>query len=471
MTAPLANPKIRPSGRTLPLGLPMVLYALLVAWIVFATYRVAYGNHAFEIQAPVTNQKPTSDSGIEAKLSQQESQIQIAQEKLTLQQDYLEKRATDLERLISGMTLGTTLYSFILGLLAYLSLKAVRTEAEADLAKINGLLEDFKKREFEDFKKNLQARTQEEIDRAREEFEGFKTEVRNDIPAMYGIERSLGVILDRILRQVDMSRNWTLIESYEAMTDEERQTVLIAEMTVAGFDYFRFPESKRYRRAAAQVYIGLASFYAARSRITDVGGLFNQVDMRRAFIYIDRACATDPRSPRAFSQRAAFLLIDVPKKGALLPKEHLDKAESDLNTCLSLGESDARALYNLAWVTRRRGNLPKAIALLTKILDARQTLAPEDRGHRVIDAFTNRACYRALVLSPIPADAPNLPQYQTEASSILADCQAACEEAKVYKLQDYCREGFAREFSSTGDLNPIRPLVPDADVSNVVSCA
>jgi hypothetical protein len=192
--------------------------------------------------------------------------------------------------------------------------------------------------------------------------------------------------------------------------------------------------------------------------------------MRRAFIYIDRACATDSHNPRAFSQRAALRLIDVPRKGDRVSTEHLDSAQSDLETCLALSPVDARALYNLAWITKRRGDLPKAIELLTKIIDRRHAIAPEERGHRVIDAFTNRACYRATALLPLPADAVNQPRCEAEAARILADCRAACEEAKSHNLVEYCRSGFVREFSPNGDLDPIRHLLSAADVANVIDC-
>jgi tetratricopeptide (TPR) repeat protein len=481
---PPHNPATRNSSRfwsgsqaSLLVGLPMIFYGLFAGWIVFATYDVAHAKRSSPVGETKTVPAVNPDSDLQTKLNQQASKLEVAEAKLALQQEYLDKRSTeidkraeDLEHLISEMTIGTTVYSFILGLFAYFSLKAVKSDAEADLAKINGLLKQFRENEFEDFTKDVQKDILREIAQARAEFEGFKAEVRNDVPAMYGIERSLGVILERIRRQVDMSMNWTLSASYEAMTEEERQAVLMAEMTVAGFEYFGLPSSNRFRSAASQIYLGLANFYAARSRIIDSSGQFSQVDMRRAFIYIDRACATDPHNPRAFSQRAALRLIDVPRKGDRVSTEHLDHAQSDLETSLALSPVDARALYNLAWITKRRGDLRKAIELLTKIIDNRQTIAPEDRGHRVIDAFTNRACYRATALLPLPADTANQPRYQTEAARILADCRGACEEAKSYNLVEYCRAGFVREFSTAGDLDPIRQLLSAADVANVIDC-
>jgi tetratricopeptide (TPR) repeat protein len=413
-----------------------------------------------------------------ADLAALKAQLDLDEQKLALEQDYLDKRATqldkradDLERLITEMTLGSSIYTFLLGLFAYFGLKTIKADAQADLTKIEDLLDDFKKNEFPNFKNEIEERTRRAVEQAQTEFDSFRAEVRNDIPEMYGMARSLGVILDRIRRQVDVSRNWTYREAYEAMTEEERQTVLVAEMTVGGFDYFGLPSSKRYRTAAGEIYLNLANFYAARSRTVGADGRYNQADMRRALIYIDRACSSDVKNPRVFSQRAAILLIDIPKPGDAPTKEQLESAAADLKECLKLKPTDARALYNQAWIARRQGKLPEAIEYLTKIIDQRQTLPPDDRGRRIVDAFTNRACYRALLLNPLPPDAARQPAIKSEADGILMDCQGACDEAKLYKLHEYCRKGFTREFAANGDLAAVRPLLGTQEVDAVITCA
>lgn len=451
-----------------------ILYAAFVIVIFSCAWEKIHAQQKQALPNGATAQTPPTNPS----LSEQAAKLDQLKAKLDLQQEYLEKRAAlfdmradDLEHLIAEMTLGSSIYTFLLGLFAYFSLKNIKDDAKADLAKIEGLLDGFKKNEFADFKKNLQDGATRELEAARAEFESFRGEVRNDIPELYGMARSLGVILDRIRRQVDLSRNWTLRRTYEDMTDEQRQTMLVAEMTIAGFDYFGLPGSKRFRSVAAEIYLNLALFYAARSRLVDANGKFNQADMKRAMIYIDRACSTDAGNPHALSQRAALILVDLPKPGDAPTKEQLEDAETNLDQSLALKATDVRALYNLAYISRRTGKIPRAIELLTKIIDLRPTLEREDRGRRVIDAFTNRACYRALALNPLPPDAAQQPAIQAAGTEILADCKAACEEGKLYKLEGYCREGFTREFAPTGELAAIKPLLPAAEVDKVIACA
>jgi hypothetical protein len=479
-TAPSPAPDPGPALQAIRRKISDLLFLLPIVYAVFVALIFAIAWRAIHAQQTPTPPKPKIEltAPLDTSINQEGAKLDQLKTRLELEQDYLDKRAAqldkradDLEHLIAEMTLGSSIYIFLLGLFAYFSLKTVKADAEADLAKIEDLLDNFKKNEFADFQKDLQDRASREIDRARAEFESFRAEVRNDIPELYGMASSLGVILDRIRRQVDISRNWTLRESYEVMTEEERQTILVAEMTVAGFDYFGLPASKRFRAVAAEIYLNLARFYAARSRMIGHDGEFKQVDMRRAFIYMDRACSTDPGNPRTFSQRAAMILVDIPKQGEKPTKEQFDRAESDLDRCLAIKPADVRSLYNLAWIARRRGNLPRAIELVTTIIDLRETLEPEDRGRRIIDAFTNRACYRAIALSSLLSDAAQRAQVEAETRLILADCQAACEEGKLYNLKEYCRQGFTREFSANGDLSAIKSLLSDQTVSEVIACA
>ena len=458
---------------------PDLLILLPVFYAVFAVgiFLIAWNSVHAQQKPAAPNPGPAAASSANAGTGQLDSKLDELMTKVQLQQDYLDKRAVqidkradDLERLIAEMTLGSSIYTILLGLFAYFSLKNIKDDAKSDLKKIEELLDDFKKNEFADFKSDLQKQASRELDRARAEFEAFRGEVRNDIPELYGMARALGVILDRIRRQVDISRNWTLRDSYEAMTDGERQTVLVAEMTIAGFDYFGLPASKQYRSVAAEIYLNLANFYAARSRSIGPDGKFNQADMKRALIYIARACTADSSNPHTLSQRAALRLVDVAKPGDSATKDQLEKAEADLSQSLAIKPTDIRALYNMAWIARRTDKLPRALELLTKIIDLKPTLEAEDRGRRIIDAYTNRACYRAISLNPLPPNAATDVRIRAAAALIISDCKAACEEGKSYNLKEYCRKGFTREFQPKGELGAIRPLLPAAEVDKVIAC-
>jgi tetratricopeptide (TPR) repeat protein len=470
------NPGPAPARRSKDLLdlLPILYVAFFLGFFGLAWHT----SHAMQVPAPTHAQDvPISPSATNPHQAEVDELVRLKTE-LDLQQDYLEKRsaqvdkrADDLEHLIVEMTVGSGIYTLLLGLFAYFSLKAIKSDAQTDLKTIRDLLSDFKKNEFADFREDLQASATREIELARTEFDSFRSEVRNDIPELYGMARSLGVILERIRRQVDLSRNWKSRATYDALLEEQRQTILIAEMTVAGFDYFGLPASSRFRSAAAEIYLNLAAFYASRSRKTSADKKFNQEDMKRAFLYIDRACFTDPNNPRSFYQRAAMLLMDVTKEGDRPSKEQMDNAAADLDQSLAIDPGFTRSLYNMAWILRRRNDLPRAIELLTKIVDARQSLKREDRGEGLINALVNRACYRALLLGTLSPDAEKQPDIQKVSALILADCEAACEEGKLYGVEDYCRESLSREFAPKGDLFEIGSRLLSSSVPRLVACA
>jgi hypothetical protein len=82
--------------------------------------------------------------------------------------------------------------------------------------------------------------------------------------------------------QVDTSQMWTFVDAYNSMSEEKRQKLVLAEMTVAAFDYFRL-DSSDMRKVAAQIFADLSNFYSARARVDP--SKHNPSDMHRARIY------------------------------------------------------------------------------------------------------------------------------------------------------------------------------------------
>jgi tetratricopeptide (TPR) repeat protein len=415
----------------------------------------------------------------------QQVQIDALRERLALQQDFLEKRsaevdkrADELEHLISQMTLGTTVYSLFLGLLGYLSLTTLRSGAEKDRSAVQQQFEKFKETDWKEFKQDLEDRANKELEKGKSLIDDFKNEVRRDVPHLARMERSIEEILGRLYLLVDRSKNWTRRASYDSLPEEARQDILIGEMTVAAFDFFGLRSSQSHSTMVAEIYTNFSRFYGSRSKIVDEKGRFHREDMARALIYSNLACDADCHSTNALNQRAALVLADVPEPGIPTPKAGLEKAAADLHRCLEVNPDDSRALYNLAWATRRFGDLPRAIELLTRIIDRLDELSPEDRGRRVVDAFTNRACYRALVLAPTLAeDTANDLAFREPVALILADCLAARKEARAYYLKQlsispdlkiYCRNGFRREFSTGGELESVKRFLSAEQLEELV---
>ncbi|MDX6459660.1 MAG: hypothetical protein QOE55_3357, partial [Acidobacteriaceae bacterium] len=381
-------------------------------------------------------------SALQHDLESQAAKLELDREKLETQQQFLEnrakevdKRADDLEHLISEMTIGSGVYTLLLGLFAFFGLKGAASEADRYLATLKEQVETSKKG------------AQEEGASRQQEFEEFKRAIRNDIPSLYGMQRALGLLLDRIRRQVDLSLVWTRSDPYNNMSEEQRQTIILAEMTVAAFDYFRLDSSDMERGAAAQIFADLANFYSARARVNP--NKYNPSDMRRALIYLDRAHQMDRTNARILAQRGGFILSDTANQGASVTQDQLDAAEHDLRECLRIDPSNVRALYNLAWIADERSKFPEAVDLLTQVIDRRDTLPQVERGRRMIAAFINRACAR----SKISATVSGATERQKMDEQVFEDCKKAVEEADLYNERPYAKQSLERELLITGELH------------------
>jgi tetratricopeptide (TPR) repeat protein len=238
------------------------------------------------------------------------------------------------------------------------------------------------------------------------------------------------------------------------LSEEQRQTVLLAELTVASFDYFRLASAGSHKSIAAQIFADLANFYSARARVDEKN--YNQADIRRALIYMDRACQMDTQNYRFLSQRAAMILTSGDKKDAPVSHEQLEKAEADLNQCLALKPKFASGLFNLAWVVDEQGNPGRATELLTQFIAERENLPLLFRGKRLIAAYINRACARARFLTKNPSDEQN-----KLLEEVLEDCRAACKEGMLFSERSYFEDSLERNTKEGAELHPLEILVPD----------
>jgi tetratricopeptide (TPR) repeat protein len=443
-----------------------VLFALSVCWMAYAKARVPLSVPSRNVQEPIasgvtpltrapppnTARQPTvpqTTDALQRDLEEQAAKLELDRKELELQQQDLEnrskeidKRADDLEHLISEMTIGSSGYTLLLGLFAFFGLKGAASEADRYLATLKDQVATAKK----DLDK---ARDEAKEERAvrKQEFEEFKREIRDDIPSLYGMQRALNILLDRIRHQVDMTQMWTLSDAYTNMSEEKRQTLVLAEMTVAALDYFLFDASDVQSKVVAQIFADLANFYSARARVNP--SRYDPSDMRRALIYIDRAIKMDSTNARILAQRSGFVLTNITKRGDRATADQLDEAEHDLGECLRLNPSDVRGLYNLAWIADERAKFAEAVDFLTQIIVQRETLPQIERGRRMISVFLNRACAQ----SKIRAKVSDVTERQKMDGKILEDCKDMCKEAKLYNEKAYAKSSLARELGTEGDFS------------------
>ena len=374
-------------------------------------------------------------------LRQQADDLRLQEQKLTLWQKALEDRAkdvdqrsNDLEKLVSEITIGSSVYTLLLGLFAAFGLKEARDQASRSLDEIKSSAAD-------------------QTAALKKEFSDFQRQVEEQIPNLYGMQKSLGDLLSRIRREIHFSEIWTSAKPYTDLSQEQRQTVLLAELTVASFDYFRLVSAGSQKSIAAQIFANLANFYSARARVNE--NEYDQGDLRRALIYMDRACEMDSENHLHLSQRAALILTSGDKEGAPPTREDLEKAAKDLEQSLKIKPDFASALYNLAWVVDEQGDPGRATELLTQFIGERENLPHFYRGKRLIAAYINRACARARRLAKDSAEGRN-----ALVSEILKDCRAACKEGEEYNQTDYFVDSIKRNSKDGAELHPLESLAP-----------
>jgi tetratricopeptide (TPR) repeat protein len=331
------------------------------------------------------------------------------------------------------MTLATTAYTLLLGLLAAFSLKEARDQADRALREMN-----------------REARLQ--TAKLKKEFLEFQHQVEEQIPSLYGMQKSIGELLARISREIDSTKNWMEAEPYNKLQEETRQKILLGELTVASFDYFRIASVGSQKSQAAQIFARLANFYSARARQNPAA--YNQGDLERALIYIDRACELDPRNHGHFAQRAAVILTSGDQEGTPVTPADLTRARTDLERSLKIKPRYPAALYNLAWVVDEQGEPSHAAELLTEFINEREKLPPSFRGQRLIMAYINRACANVRVL------AGNRSLKDKLLKEILEDCRAACREGSDYNQKNEFTRILEENSTNDKELNLLRTLAP-----------
>jgi tetratricopeptide (TPR) repeat protein len=392
----------------------------------------------------VTVVPPNAPPGAPAtadQMRQQSADLSLQEQKLTLWQKALEDRAkdvdqrsSDLEKLISDMTIGTSFYMVLLGLFAAFSLKDARDQAAGAL-------------------KDIRERAAEQTKELKEDFSEFQKQVEERIPNLIGMQKALDGILYRITQEIDLTEIWTSPEPFKKLSLEQRERILLAELTVASFDYFRVASVGSRNSKASEIFANLATFYSARGRANK--NEYDQGDLQRALIYIDRACDMDTESYSHLALRAALILTCVRRDGDPVTRENLDKAAMDLNRSLEIEPNYAAALYNLAWVVDEQGNPGRAVDLLTKFINEREKLPLAFRGQRLIAAYINRACAKAKGLARDPAD----PQGKRLAE-ILEDCRAAREEGRESSETLYFTRSIESNSAEGQELHLLESLAP-----------
>jgi hypothetical protein len=337
----------------------------------------------FQIGAPAvhaapqrkTNQRPPVTAGADSTtptstdmqaLQKLAAEADLKYVDLKAQLDYNSKNAENLGRLLAFLTFFTSLFVIALGVNSYFGFKQLLQGAKDDL--------------------NL----------AHKAIGDMRDEIYAAYPLLNNVDAALRGLLITLHSLLPVDVNWRDFTLKEA----DRQRYLNAELKVAWLEVFRLDQFPQYRRSASEIYQGLALFYGNQAVKVAPGSLVNAdgPEIRRALLYIDKACQTDDRNASAFSDYGALHSV----------RQDFESAKTKFGESLGVDEGEPGALFGLAFILAK-GIPPDTPADLAGAIERMDTLirkrqwAPGQQKKYLAEAYLNRACYRARRAEIAPA--------------------------------------------------------------------
>lgn len=345
-------------------------------------------------------------------------------EKLKIQFDYWEKRATQVQFLVGLMLAINSLYAFALAAGTYVNLKSVLESA---------------RREVDDLRTFAS--------KARTDLEEFRSEIRSDLPTLQNMDKALRNILAELRRLLPTDRDWAQAAYYASLSLAEREQIRYAELTVAGFQFFELGRVASFRSLVAEIYRGLGQFYGSYYLQTRaaVGGP-DQAIYERSLLYFEEARTAQPDKAQALKDMGVLYT----RMGAGAPWSEL--ARQAFEQSLQIDSAEPGALFGLGWLEYLDQNWTVAIRSYSAII-AKKEWTEADRRKYLPDSYLNRACCRARSLAP-DAVVPAL-------DTLIADCEASLKIAKEVEELAAFRPRLKREFETGGDLAVVGQKAPD----------
>jgi tetratricopeptide (TPR) repeat protein len=302
-----------------------------------------------------------------------------------------DKRADDLEKLLTLLLGVSTIYAIALGLSAYQQLKdsaekleGLRKEAQKKIDQLPGEL--VRIREL-----------------ASDEIEKFAARFLSKLFLFADMDVAFRGIMYRLMCLLPVI-DWSDEENQE-ISPQIKEEILFYEKTVASFEYFDLRRLRQVRESASEIFHGLGNFYAlqyAREGKQDW-------HKERARFYLDRAIRFNPKNVGALNDRG-FLATDLDN-----PPDFATARDVFTKSLDADGEQQ-RALYNLASVEHREENYRRAADLLCQAIEKKRWQEKLPARHRDSILY-NRAC--AYVRLGV-GDAARKPTWFDEAVADLA---------------------------------------------------
>ena len=321
------------------------------------------------------------------------------------QLDSYEKRADDLERLLSLLVAMTAVYGIALGLSSYTQAKdssdrlneirndavqqahrsaerltQIENDARQEVQKLPG--------EIAGIRQNAADTLNRIQDDANRRVDEFVHTVESRFPLLSDIDVGIRAIVTRVTHLFPVI-DWTE-ENYGRLRPQDKQEILYYEKTIAALEPF---DLRTIRKEVSEIFHGLGNFYGIKYKIEKEEREKDgskpaplQDDKERSRFFLERSLLHDSFNVGAINDRVFFALNISPST------QELTNARDLCHTSLKLDPEQQRARYNLAYIEHvDRRNYQESVKLLTEALPkARWQLA--EPAHHHFSIHYNRAC-------------------------------------------------------------------------------
>jgi hypothetical protein len=407
----------------------LLLMCALTLWTAWLSYRT----RPWQDLSRNVNQQ-SAPAGAE---SGQSTEPLTAEQKLQLQNDVAQTQAslineirandTNERAILDRLITLVGVYSAILGLTAFFTLRLAREDALAQIARSAQDLENFETtatQGLEIFKNkatlditNLKTATDGSLQNFQEstklqlealtkntgfQIENFQKKIWSELPEMRNLKDSLRNLLLELERTIPAETNWNSEKGYESLNESQKQRILINEATINALQIFVSADSTANKDILARFYRALARFYLGRYRLEKVTA---EGDAERADIYACKSLELETENGEAYTLRGTLYLARYRILKSVTPAAEwksdqlallLSKAESFLREAHHRDKKDVGASYNLAIALRNRDALDEAIQVSVDAITRRLDFPSSSSRKYMPDLYVNLAGYYGI---------------------------------------------------------------------------
>jgi len=337
-------------------------------------------------------------------------------------------------------------YSVILGITAFFTVKYAREEAKG---------------EIENFRKKI-----EEIEGGIEKkIEKIEEEIERDFPAVSRLDERVQRLMREMELRMPSEADWNDDDSFRALNEEERQEILNNEATIAALSVFALDRSPSVRARLVSIYGAFARFYVSRHNTSPD---LSEPDYVRALSYASKSIELSPDSMGGFRLRGAIYLSRYERLSKIAPpvddtrlKHLLQSAESDFAEAISKGtgdQVDAGAYYNQALARFYGGDIAGAVAVSRRLVGLRSKISSLHREKYLPDIYLNLGCFLAILAGRAAGQNQTeaAEQFSTEAVQALT---SGIDDFKSTVTLDggfaQLQKGIRKELLTGGDLSQL----------------